>query len=136
MRYSVTDFEMSSALKSLKLKKSIGYDNIPSEMLYYVDYGNYFDSLKVFYSLIFSHGYVPSKMNISYVTPIPKGKKVLNNPADYRPISVSTSFANVFETLLLNNIDIMSMISKNQFGYKHRCSCKHAYFTVNDLFCN
>jgi hypothetical protein len=132
MRYSVTDFEMSSALKSLKLKKSIGYDNIPAEMLYYVDYGNYFDSLKVFYSLIFSHGYVPSKMNISYVTPIPKGKKVSNNPADYRPISVSTSFANVFETLLLNNIDIMSMISKNQFGYKHRCSCKHAYFTVNE----
>ncbi|CAF0922180.1 unnamed protein product, partial [Brachionus calyciflorus] len=41
-------------------------------------------------------------------------------------------FANVLEHIILQNIDIRSKINTNQFGYKNRYSCKHAYFMVNE----
>lgn len=77
------------------------------------------------YNVMIMFGYTPKDFNISLVTPIPK-KGAMNKPSDYRPISVSTAFALLFESLILCKIDFDKLISSNQFGYKGNTSCKHA----------
>jgi hypothetical protein len=81
---------------------------------------------------LFNTGCIPAKLNVSIVTPIPKSKNQANGPEDFLPISVSSCFASVMEHIILQNIDIRSKIHKNQFGYKLKDSCKHAYFIVNE----
>ena len=67
------------------------------------------------------------------VTPIPKGKEIPVKPNAFRPISVSTTFANLFETLLLyNGATSLINMHTNQFGYQKKLSCKHAYFVINE----
>jgi hypothetical protein len=62
------------------------------------------------------------------VTPIPKGKKLPKAPTNFRPISVSTTFANINEILILQNgAQILKKMDSNQFDYQENISCKQAY---------
>ena len=54
------------------------------------------------------------------------------NKDKYRPISVSTALALVYERLILSKVELTRDISDNQFGYKPYTSCKHAYFVANE----
>lgn len=83
--------------------------------------------LAVIFNNMVRFGYTPEDFNISLVTPIPK-KGNMEKTSDYRPISVSTAFACIFESLILSKIDFNSMTHSNQFGYRKNTSCKHAYF--------
>ncbi|RNA44919.1 RNA-directed DNA polymerase from mobile element jockey-like [Brachionus plicatilis] len=87
--------------------------------------------VKIFMLVALHHGYLPDSFNVSIVNPIPKGG-VTNEPSDFRPISVSNSFATILEVLLLGKMDCFNQIHVNQFGYKRNLSCKHAYFIVNE----
>ena len=90
--------------------------------------------IKIFHHIfnyMYKTGYTPCNFNISLVTPIPK-KGELYTPSDYRPISVSTTYAMIYERLLLQNLTINHLISSNQFGYKNKTSSKHAYYLVNE----
>ena len=70
----------------------------------------------------------PTKMKLAYVTPIcKKGDKL--DSTNYRPISVTPSFAKIFERLLLTQImefiDRHKIINKEQFGFQKK-SLQHA----------
>lgn len=130
--YEVTEFELNSAIKNLKKNKAVGFDNIPAEMLINAKSKKLTFILTRFYSKIFNTGRIPHNFNVSIVTPMPKNKVEAKRPEDFRPISVSSCFANVLEHIMLQNIDIRSNIHMNQFGYKNQYSCKHAYFVVNE----
>jgi hypothetical protein len=57
----------------------------------------------------------------------------LKAPENFRPISVSTSFANIYEVLMLQNgVQILKKMDSNQFGYQENISYKHAYFAINE----
>ena len=68
----------------------------------------------------------PTKMKLAYVTPFfKKGDKL--DSTNYRPISVTPSFAKIFERLLLTQmmefIDKHKIINKEQFGFqKKKCA--------------
>ena len=73
----------------------------------------------------------PTKMKLAYVTPIfKKGDKL--DSTNYRPISVTPSFAKIFECLLLTQmmelIDKQKIKNKEQFGFQkkvcNRCSSR------------
>ena len=49
--------------------------------------------------MVMRTGHIPVGFNTSLLIPIPK-KNEVSNPTDYRPISISTSIATLFETLL------------------------------------
>ncbi|CAF1079208.1 unnamed protein product, partial [Brachionus calyciflorus] len=85
----------------------------------------------VLFNSMIRFGYTTDDFNIALVTPIPK-KGVMKDVSDFRPISVSTAFASLFEALLLKKINFDELISPNQFGYSKKSSCKHAYFIVNE----
>ena len=88
-----------------------------------------------FYSAIFNYNLIPTNFNISMVTPIPKNKEIAKHPSNFRPISVLTVFANVFELLLLDNgAEILKNMNNNQFGYQKNLSCKHAFFIIKNAF--
>ena len=78
--------------------------------------------LRIFFSALVNFGYVPPNFNCAVIKHIPKKGK-LTNPADYRPISISSVLSSLFEFLILEKIDIVKNTSNNQFGYKKHTSC-------------
>jgi retron-type reverse transcriptase len=119
-------------IKELKVGLSSGVDFISNEMLKHSMSEKLINVLTDIFNKMIKYGHVPSEFNTSLLTPIPKKGNEQNTPNDFRPISVSTVFAIIFEKLILKKIDFNSMISENQFGYKSKTSCKNAYFVVNE----
>ena len=58
------------------------------------------DLLAIIFNNMIKQGHTPENFNISLVTPIPKKGKA-ESVSDYRPISVSTAYAQIYEALLL-----------------------------------
>ena len=123
--------EVEKTLESLKKNKSGGFDKICNEFFIYGSCKNLVFLLTWFINASISYGYLPELFNVSIVTPIPK-KGEMNEPKDFRPISVSTSIATIFETLLLSKIECCNQKHLNQFCYKKNLSSKHAYFLANE----
>ena len=126
-------YEIEAEIDNLKMGKAIGHDYISNELIKHGKCNKLLCLLHIIFNSMITSGQVPDNFNISLVTPIPK-KGELKEPADYRPISVSSSFALLYESLILNKIDanLSKEISINQFGYKPSTSCKHAYFIANE----
>jgi hypothetical protein len=122
--------DVEVAVKNLAPNKAIGYDGIGSEFYKNGEKTALILVIKWIFDQMFSYGIIPSEFNVSVITPIPKKKGYSNNPADYRPISVSTTLSLIFEDLVRQKINLCS--SKNQFGFKKATSTKHAYFVVNE----
>ena len=118
-------------LKNLKIGKAIGVDFLSNEMFKYGACNNLILLLKIIFNTMIRTGHIPNDFNISLVTPIPKKDAPLS-PSESRPISVSTSIALIYEALIKDKIDFISITSRNQFGYQNNTSCKHAYFVVNE----
>ena len=129
----VTRSEVEKAVASLKCGKTHGHDGVANEMLIHSGSSVLFECLAWMYESILTSGLLPTDFNISVVCPIPKAKVVQSSPGDFRPISVSSSLAIVFEALLLNfAAATVKRTHSNQFGYRAKTSCKHAYFVLNE----
>ena len=134
-KYSIkfSPIQISIAIAQLNKGKAFGYDSVSAEMLIYANPEVLNPALANFYSAIFNCNIIPTNFNVSIVTPIPKNKELPKHPSNFRPISVSTVFANVFELLLLDNgAQNLKNMNSNQFGYQKNLSCKHAYFIIKE----
>ena len=76
-------------------------------------------------------GYIPEGFSTSILTPIPK-KNELSKPADFRPISISSSITKIFECLILRKTPWLLSLNSSQFVYKDNTSCKTAFFVANE----
>lgn len=101
-------------------------------MLIHMECNKYLKVLKLFYEIILNTGRLPIKLNLSVITPIPKTKEIPNDASCFRPISVSSVFANIYEAIILNKVSSVCNTHPNQFGYKKNSSCKHAFFVLNE----
>ena len=129
----VTRNEVEKAVAGLKCGKTHGHDGVANEMLIHSGSSVLADCLAWMYESMLTSGSLPIDFNISVVCPIPKAKVVQSAPGDFRPISVSSSLAIVFEALLLNfAASTVKRTHSNQFGYRARTSYKHAYFVLNE----
>ena len=83
---SLTDDEVKEALRSLKPNKSLGYDNIYSNVVNEIS-DIFFTPLKFIFNLSLQQGIFPENLKIAEVSPIYKKNEefLLTN---YRPISV------------------------------------------------
>jgi len=129
LAFTLEDVEL--IINKLKNNKASGFDNITNEMIKYASCPELIRLFHHIFNYMYCHNYTPSNFNISLVTPIPK-KGDLKEPSDFRPISVSTAYAMIYERLLLMSLTINHLISQNQFGYKNKTSSKHAYYLVNE----
>jgi hypothetical protein len=82
------------------------------------------------HNAICSQGLMPENLNVALITPIPKKDCIANDPSTYRPISVSSFYALLFEYLIEKKMFLPTSI--NQMGFKHKSSTKKAYFVVNE----
>jgi hypothetical protein len=75
---------------------------------------NEIDSLLLHWFLngILSHGLIPNLFNMSVITPILKKDKIENDPFSYRPISVSSALATIYEIIIKKKITYPSESTK------------------------
>ena len=123
---------VDSAIDNLKIGKASGYDGICNEFIKYGKCFNLISVLCFFFNAAYKTGILPDSFNTSVLIPIPKSDKI-SAPGDYRPISLSTSFSTMFETLCLSKLPCLFDLSCNQFGYTKRTSCKNAVFVANEI---
>jgi hypothetical protein len=137
IKYTKYDIDISETLidncfKKLKNNKAVGDDNICNEMLKNAKCIKLTNVLKNVYKDIINNGIVLQNFNISLISPIGKKDSNTSDPEDFRPISVSSVFSNIYEMIILNQIEEIFKFNNKQFGYKANTSCKHASFIINE----
>jgi hypothetical protein len=85
-----------------------------------------------------STGIFPTRLKFSQITPIFKrGNKA--EISNYRPISLFTSFSNVFEKVffykrLYHHVLSNNILAKEQYGFRNNCSTEMAsYNLINNI---
>ena len=114
----------------LLMGKSAGADHIHAEHLIHAS-----DRLTVLLSIlctsIMKHGYIPSGMLDTTLSPIVKTKTGdVTDKNNYRPIAVATSMSKVMELLILSKTECFLNTSDNQLGFKKKHGtdmCIHAF---------
>ena len=131
----ILESEVEKAIKSLKLGKSPGMDNIPAELLIYG--GN--TVVKVFTRIcnhVFRTGKWPDDWTTSVVIPLPK-KGDLKKCQNYRTISLISHPSKVLLKVILNRLQPQAeqILSEEQAGFRKGRSCAEQIFNLR-LICD
>ena len=105
--------EEAAVIKSLPLRKSAGPDHITYEHLIYA--GPILPKvLTILFNTILCSAYIPSTFKHGYVVPLPKShNKPLDDPSNYRGISLLSCISKLFEKLLLLHLGDVQKSLKN-----------------------
>ena len=128
--------EILKAVKSLKCGKASGHDNILSE---HIKFGGpmLIKWLKKVFNRITALEEIPSCLRVGIITPIykRKGKDPLD-VSSYRGITISSVFAKLYETLILDRmspiVDILNLPDCLQTAYRKGLSCSDAIFFTQE----
>lgn len=120
--------EVLQAIESLKNKKSPGIDTLRAETIKLIA-KEIATPLTYLINWSFSCGICPAPFKCATISPIFKSGNKLKVD-NYRPISVITNFAKIFETILKSRIEKYlnkyKILSKNQFGFQKGKSTEDA----------
>ncbi|MBS0018901.1 MAG: reverse transcriptase family protein [Candidatus Sulcia muelleri] len=121
-----------SSISKLGNSKSSGWDGVTSEVLKKCAYLIAFPLVHII-NRSFSEGIFPENLKLSVIRPIhKKGQKT--EISNYRPISLLSSFAKVFEMIILARLqcyfDSNTLLTASQFGFRKGFSTSSA---VNDV---
>ena len=128
----VTTKELEKITKTLKIKKSYGYDEITTKVLsssiYYIS-----SPLTYIINRMLSTGIFPTRLKFAEVKPLFKtGEK--KNICNYRPVSLLTSFSKIFEKVihsrLTQHVNNNQILTTAQFGFRHKSSTDLATYTL------
>ena len=122
--------EISELLDSLHRGKSPGLDGITAEHLQYGKSQSMCEILADLFSLMLSRGCVPSVFHTGIIIPILKKATLDPNEAkNYRPVTVSSVYAELCEMTLVPEVNI----SDNQFGFREKRGTDMACNMLNDI---
>jgi hypothetical protein len=135
--YEITEKELLDSVYLLKLNKSVGFDNISSNVIKKSIKYLTTPLLHVF-NLSLKQGVYPEKLKIARVVPIFKSGDI-SNPENYRPISILPCLSKILERIMYNRIltflNINNILYNKQFGFQPRNSTDHAIINiVHDIF--
>ncbi|KAJ8707841.1 hypothetical protein PYW07_011518 [Mythimna separata] len=118
--------EVRKIIKCMSKGKSPGHDGLSIEHLQHA--GQHVSRvLAMFYSLCLSHSYLPCDFMRTVVVPVVKNKTGdLADKANYRPISLATVIAKVFDGLLDARLNKHVTLHDNQFGFRPKLSTDSA----------
>lgn len=115
----VNKSELIKHIASLKNNSSPGHDSIRGETIKQTHL-EILDPLLHVFNLILEKGVVPTDFKISIITPIHKSGS-LTAISNYRPISLISNFAKLFERCLKDRLTTFfknnNILSPNQFGF-------------------
>ncbi len=87
----------------------------------------------------FMQGIFPTSLKSARVVPIHK-EGCKNDVANYRPISLLSSFSKIYEKLMhsrvLEFLDLNGSLFENQYGFRPGMSCEHALLSARNSILN
>ena len=87
--------------------------------------------MQILFNSLLNHGYVPHEFLCGTITPIIKDRSGdASSPSNYRPITLSVLFAQLFENLLLQKFECYFKCDNLQFGFKSKHSTAHAIYVL------
>ena len=117
---ALSQMEVSSAIDAMKLGKSFDYFGLNVMMIKYIKKLIVAPLTEIFNSCI-REGHFPDILKVAKVTPIHK-KGEVNDPSNYRPISILPAISKVFELLLKNQLveflENNNILNDNQHGFR------------------
>lgn len=132
-----TEEEIYTALKNLKNKKASGDDEIT--VAFIIKFSRLFiPHLLHLFNRCLHEGVFPSVLKVSKVMPSFKNKGCPTCMDNYRPISLTSSFAKIFEKLMSSKIvcylEQNKVLSDCQFGYRKSVSTSDAIiYTIKKI---
>ena len=128
----VSTYEIKNIIKSLKPKNTFGYDEISNRV---IKLSSPFITSPLTYicNAALKSGVFPDRLKYAIVKPIhKKGSKM--DIANYRPISILTSFSKIFEKIIYNrlhtHLEINNILVHEQFGFRMHHSTEQAAFSL------
>jgi hypothetical protein len=129
--------EVSWATGKTKLGKSSGYDNITNEIL---KSEHMTKTLHTLYARCFNTGIAPEQWFKSIITPIYKQGKEKNEPLSHRGISLMSTVAKVFDSILTNRVnhylEFNGLLADEQNGFRKERSCLEHIFSLTTIVNN
>ena len=130
----VTTKEIKDIIKSLPWKNSSGYDDIQLRILK-ITMPLITSPLTYLSNQLLSKGYFPTRLKYSLIIPIyKKGNKT--DLTNYRPISLLTSFSNIFEkriyTRLNKHLTLHKILANEQYGFRSNTSTDKAVYQLTN----
>ncbi|XP_026315752.1 uncharacterized protein LOC113227094 [Hyposmocoma kahamanoa] len=122
----VTAKDVLNVIRNMTKGKSPGHDGLSIEHLQHAG-PHTCRVLAMFYSLCVNHSYLPADLMKTVVIPIVKNKTGdLADKNNYRPISLATVIAKVFDGVLNSQLEKYVILHDNQFGFRPKLSTESA----------
>jgi hypothetical protein len=132
-KYEISEFTIERILKELENNKTNGASGTTNEQFKHGLCWQLIILLKNMFEKMIQFNIIPQNFNIGKISPIIKddnGSEMdLNN---VRPITISDTISNIYEKVMLNEINKTHKDATKQFGFKRNSSCQHAIFTVRE----
>lgn len=127
----ISAFDVFQSLKKLKLKKSVGHDNLPAVILRQSAYLICDPLANIFNSSVEARIF-PDVWKCGLICPIPKKRKPTIN--DFRPITLLPIVAKVFERIVLQRMknDFIKCFGENQHAFRPLGSTTSALIAIHD----
>lgn len=120
--HAVTSTEISKIIKSLITKGSHGHDEISVKVLK-ISSPFIISPLTYISNKMLSSGIFPDRLNYAEIKPLFKGS-CKNDPTNYRPVSLLTSFSKIFKRIILPRLNQHlydhNIIVNEQFGSRQQ----------------
>jgi hypothetical protein len=121
--------ELEEMIKNLDGTSSPGSSGIPTSIIKHSATEIVVPLCHIFNECI-KYSYIPDEWKLSYITPVFKNKGSKTCVDNYRPISVISPIAKMFEALigkrLSNHFEYNQLFNKDQFGFRKNLSCELA----------
>lgn len=122
-------YKLKKIIHKLKSKKSTGVDGIPMIAIKYLP-DNVLSLYLILINNMLNNSYFPDKWKTAILRPLLKKDKDPALPVSYRPISLLPNMSKVYEIVLNQSINRISLekniIPNEQFGFKFKNSTVHA----------
>ena len=135
---SISITEVSRALRDAKIKKSVGIDNLPNEIL---KNHKTMQMLHVLFQEIFETGITPSIWKTAIIKPLPKSSMTDPRlPLQYRGISLLSTLYKLFSSIMNSRItkcaEQHSIFADEQNGFRKNRSCLDHCYSLTSIIRN
>ena len=123
-------WELDFVLKELKLNKAPGMDRVGYEFFKFSPIEYRYELLTLF-NQIFLKEDIPTSFRNSIIVPLHK-KGEVNNPANYRGLSLLDAIYKIFTGLLLNRLN--EWVEQHRIINEFQAGFRKGYSTIDNLF--